>query len=237
LLAEYPQANRSSVLNRWTGSGDTRGLSAVDTLRFVSDETRRRGEHLISAARAAAAENPDGRLELPDVTTWAIFPFEGSLKVKALDDLSLPEPPRAGAGGVDCRACESGVADALWTDGRWLVRAPHAPEALPSVYLEPVDHLDLTDLDEEAAAQLGRLIVGVARALETLPGVGRVHVNRWGDGSEHLHVWIVARPAGVLQLRGSSLPDWIDVLPPLSRDLWDADLDALRTLLVSLPRS
>jgi diadenosine tetraphosphate (Ap4A) HIT family hydrolase len=203
----------------------------------MSDETGRRGERLISAARAAAAESPDGRLALPDVTTWDIFPFEGSLQVKPLDDLSLPEPPRAGAGGVDCRACERGVADTVWTDGRWLVRAPQAPESLPSVYLEPVDHLDLTDLDEDAAAHLGRLVVGVARAMEALPGVARVHVNRWGDGSEHLHVWLVARPAGVLQLRGSSLPDWIDVLPPVSHEQWDTDLDALRASLVSLPRS
>ena len=203
----------------------------------MSDETSRRGERLISAARAAAAESPDGRLGLPDVTTWDIFPFEGSLQVKALDDVSLPEPPRAGAGGVDCRGCELGVAGALWTDGRWRVRAPRDPEALPSVYIEPIDHLDLTDLDDDAAAYLGRLIVGVARAMEALPGVARVHVNRWGDGSEHLHVWLVARPAGVLQLRGSSLPDWIDVLPPVSREQWDADLDALRASLVSLPRS
>ena len=35
------------------------------------------------------------------------------------------------------------------------------------------------------------------------------------DGAEHLHVWFFARPAGVLQLRGSSLPDWLDVLPAL----------------------
>lgn len=203
----------------------------------MSEEAGRRGEVLISAARAVAAANPDGRLSLPDVTTWDIFPFEGSLHVKALDDLSLPEPPRAGAGGVDCRACQRGVADALWTDGRWMVRAPHEPEALPSVYVEPVDHLDLTDLDDDAAAHLGRLVVGVARAMEALTGVGRVHVNRWGDGSEHLHVWIVARPAGVLQLRGSSLPDWIDVLPPMSRADWDADLDALRKTLVALPGS
>lgn len=203
----------------------------------MSEEARRRGEYLISAARAVAAESPEGRLALPDVTTWDIFPFEGSLQVKALDDLSLPEPPRAGAGGVNCRACERGTVDALWTDGRWMVRVPHAPEALFSVYLEPVDHVDLTDLDDDAAAHLGRLIVGVARAMEALPGVGRVHVNRWGDGSEHLHVWIVARPAGVLQLRGSSLPDWIDVLPPMPREQWDADLDALRKALVSLPGS
>lgn len=35
------------------------------------------------------------------------------------------------------------------------------------------------------------------------------------DGGAHLHVWLLARPAGLLQPRGSCLPDWLDVLPPL----------------------
>jgi hypothetical protein len=128
----------------------------------MSDETGRQGETLISTARAVAADSPDGRLPHEGHTSWDIFPFEGSLTVKALDDLSLPEPPTARAGGVNCRACARGVTDALWTDGRWLVRAPHGPEACVSVYVEPTHHLDLTDLSDHAAAHLGRLIVAVA---------------------------------------------------------------------------
>ena len=53
------------------------------------------------------------------------------------------------------------------------------------------------------------------RAGEAVPGVARVHVDRIGDGLAHLHVWFVARPAGLLQLRGSCLMDWLDVLPPM----------------------
>jgi hypothetical protein len=49
-----------------------------------------------------------------------------------------------------------------------------------------------------------------------------VHVNRWGDGGAHLHVWFFARPEGLLQLRGSCLPDWLDVLPPLPPEDSDA---------------
>jgi len=33
--------------------------------------------------------------------------------------------------------------------------------------------------------------------------IGRVHVCRWGDGSEHLHWWFMARPARIPQLIGS----------------------------------
>lgn len=56
-----------------------------------------RGQALGASARAAAAATADGRLPLPDLITWDIFPFEGSLQVKALDDVRLPEPARSGA--------------------------------------------------------------------------------------------------------------------------------------------
>jgi hypothetical protein len=52
-----------------------------------------------------------------------------------------------------------------------------------------------------------------------------VHLNRWSDGGAHLHWWFIARPVGLLQLRGSALPTWLDVLPPLPADVWRADLD------------
>lgn len=105
------------------------------------------------------------------------------------------------------------------------------PQPLFSLFLEPLEHLDLSDLDDDHAAELGRLVVRVTRAMEALPGVGRVHVNRWGDGAEHLLVWFFARPTGVLQLRGSCLPDWLDVLPPMSQEQWDSDISALRASL------
>lgn len=195
-----------------------------------------RGEALVQSARNAAASSPDARLPLPDVATWDIFPFEGDLQVKPLNDVALPEPPRSGARGIQCRACERPTTRDLWTDGRWTIHAASEPEAVLSAILEPVQHVDLADLDEDAAADLGRLVVRVARAMEALPGVGRVHVNRWGDGAEHLHIWFFARPAGVLQLRGSSLPDWIDILPAMSPEQWNADLDALTEALGIAPR-
>lgn len=57
-----------------------------------------------------------------------------------------------------------------------------------------------------------------------LDGVARVHVNRWGDGSSHLHLWFLARPYGRLQLRGTFLSLWDSILPPISEEQWRENL-------------
>jgi len=172
-------------------------------------------------ARARAAYGADGRLPLPDTVTWDIFPFEGALQVKRLDDPVLPEPPRHGEDGTDCSACQRTDDAYLWTDHRWRVYAPESA-GVPALLLEPRAHLDLGDLDETYAAELGVLTVRIERALASVPGIGRVHFNRWGDGGAHLHVWFLGRPEGMVQLRGSCLPDWMDILPPLPEPQWTA---------------
>ena len=172
-------------------------------------------------SRVAALVDADGRLPLPDVATWDIFPFEGELVVKRLEAPVLPEPPRGGEAGQPCRACDEGLEHALWTDERWKLVAPREA-SIPMVLLEPLAHLDLADLDDTYAAELGVLTVRIERALAALGGVGRVHVAKWGDGGSHLHVWFFARPEGLLQLRGSSLSDWTDCLPPMPAQEWDA---------------
>lgn len=171
--------------------------------------------------------NPDGRLVVPDLAAWDIFPFEGDLRVKRIEDVQVPEPARAGVGGLDCRACDPLDSTVIWTDDTFQVRAPAIADPVLSIVLESREHMDLVDVDEVLAAGLGILVVRIARAMENLPGVARVHVNRWGDGAEHLHVWFFARPTGVLQLRGSCLPDWLDILPPMSDDQRVEDLNAV----------
>ena len=171
--------------------------------------------------RVAAAVDADGRLALPDVAGWDIFPFEGDILVKRLEPPVLPEPLRHGVGAVDCGSCSDGLDGALWTDDRWKLATP-GPVPIPVVLLCPIEHLDLADLDDSYAAELGVLTVRLERALTGLGGVGRVHAMKVGDGSEHLHVWFFARPEGLLQLRGSSLSDWTDCLPPMPDDEWSA---------------
>ncbi len=183
--------------------------------------------------RVLAAADAEARLPVPAQSMWEIFPFEPeSLRVKPIEPPVLPEPPRGGEGGVDCRACASGETTAVWSDGHWLLSGFGEPLGLPvGAVLRPRRHLDLGDLDDELAAELGVLLVRVEQAIRGLGGIGRVHVNKWGDGGAHLHVIFLARPAGLLQLRGSNLALWEEMLPRVPEDVADADLRTVgRTL-------
>ncbi|WP_233559054.1 hypothetical protein [Micromonospora radicis] len=90
--------------------------------------------------------------------------------------------------------------------------------------LESRSHLDLGDLPNLLAAELGVMTVRLERAIRSLDGVARVHVSRWGDGSAHLHMWFLARPYGRLQLRGTFLSLWDSILPPISEEQWRENL-------------
>jgi hypothetical protein len=175
-------------------------------------------------ARVRAAEDADGHLAMPDMSGWDIFPFEGDIRVARLQDPVLPEPPRTGEGERPCESCEAGLDRALWADDRWKLIAV-GPASITQVLLCPIEHLDYPDLDDAMAAELGVLSVRLDRVLTALGGIGRVHVMKIGDGGAHLHVWFCARPEGVLQMRGSSLVDWSDCIPPMPQDEWDAVLD------------
>jgi len=108
------------------------------------------------------------------------------------------------------------VTDALWSDDHWRLEAVGTESRLPAVVmLQPRGHYDLTDLPAERAAELGPLLQRAERAVRSLDGVARVHVNRWGDGAAHLHFWLLARPAELMQLRGTFLPVWEELLPAL----------------------
>ncbi|WP_231924598.1 prolipoprotein diacylglyceryl transferase [Micromonospora chokoriensis] len=162
---------------------------------------------------------------MPDFTQWPSFPFEGDLHVKQLDDPVPVEPPRKGEGLRECTACNAPDDAYIWVGERWRVRAMDRPTGLPMVLiLESRTHLDLGDLPNLLAAELGVMTVRLERAIRSLDGVARVHVNRWGDGSAHLHMWFLARPYGRLQLRGTFLSLWDSILPPISEAQWRENL-------------
>lgn len=191
-------------------------------------------EDFVAQARAAAAASPGGRLPLPSFVEWATFPFEGDLRVKEIADVVLPEPSRHGEGGVGCHACEKDDAAYVWAGADWRVAAPDDPTGLPAVLmLEPREHHDLADLPARLVASLGPMIFRVERAVLSLGGIGRVQMARWGDGGEHLHLWFLARPEGLVQARGTFLALWDDILPPRPRDEWERDL---RLIAASLAR-
>ncbi|MGN9803295.1 hypothetical protein [Micromonospora sp. L32] len=162
---------------------------------------------------------------VPDFTQWPSFPFEGDLRVKQLEDPVPVEPPRKGEGHRECTACNAPDDAYIWVGERWRVRAMDRPTGLPMVLiLESRSHLDLGDLPNLLAAELGVMTVRLERAIRSLDGVARVHVNRWGDGSAHLHMWFLARPYGRLQLRGTFLSLWDSILPPISESQWRENL-------------
>jgi hypothetical protein len=168
---------------------------------------------------------PDTPRKLPDFVSWPSFPFEGDLRIKPLEPVAETEPARQGEDVSTCVACAAEDEAYIWVSDRWRVRAMDRPTGLPMVLiLESRSHLDLGDLPNMLAAELGVMTVRLERAIRSLDGVARVHVNRWGDGAAHLHLWFLARPHGRLQLRGSFLSLWDDILPPISEDRWRENL-------------
>jgi hypothetical protein len=162
---------------------------------------------------------------LPNFAAWPSFPFEGDLRVKRLDDPVEVEPARKGEDAADCTACGAPDDAYIWVSDRWRVRAMDRPTGLPMVLiLESRSHLDLGDLPNMLAAELGVMTVRLERAVRSLDGVARVHVNRWGDGEAHLHMWFMARPYGRLQLRGTFMSLWDDILPPIPEAEWRENL-------------
>ena len=162
---------------------------------------------------------------IPAFTTWPSFPFEGDFRVKKLDEPVAVEPDRRGEGDRECLSCQTPDDAYIWVGERWRVRAMDRPSGLPMVLiLETRSHYDLGDLPNLLAAELGVMTVRLERAIRSLDGVARVHVNRWGDGSAHLHLWFLARPYGRLQLRGTFLSLWDDILPPISEQQWRQNL-------------
>lgn len=165
--------------------------------------------------RAQAATGDGGRLALGAMPGWEVFPFEASsLTVRPLTEYELPEPDRT-AEPADCKTCKV-VTDpdrVLAEIGRFAVI--WVPTSLVfTANVTTREHLMLDDLDGEGHAEMGRAIGAAYDAVNALEGVGRVHVNKWENGKGHLSFVLAARPEGVLQLRGSNLPIWADMLPP-----------------------
>lgn len=154
------------------------------------------------------------------------FPFGGDLSVVPLDEPIVPEPPRNGEpGGGECFRCADPDANVIWRDEHWNVRAGFEAPGLPMVAgLAPNDHMTLHTLRPEVAATMGRVIQQLAIAVGRIDGVARCHFNRWGDGSEHFHLWFLARPLGMMQLRGAMIAAWDDLLPRVPDDEFAANI-------------
>jgi hypothetical protein len=140
--------------------------------------------------------------------------------LRELEPMLVPEEPRAGEEDrAACGHCRPS-AHTIWHDDDWQVRAGFTRMGLPYVGgVAPRQHVRLEDASLELLAGLGPLMQRVSAAVKAIPGVARCHFARWGDGSEHFHLWALARPAGMMQGRGAMLAFWDDVLPDLPADL------------------
>lgn len=188
-------------------------------------------------ARATAAA-VDGRLPAPSMSGWDVFPWEvadGAVVPKRLDAPGAESPREGEEGGEPCFACGGFPPErVVWEDEHWVLMAEARPTGLPLVLvLWTRQHFDVGSFDDEHAGELGRIANRLVRIIEAMPGIGRCHVNRWGDGSAHSHVWFFARPAGFAQIKGSYAVDWDDILPPVPEATWRADLHTVATKLAN----
>lgn len=179
-------------------------------------------------ARVVASVGTSGRLPMPAVAAWDMFPWEvvdGVLAPKVLPPPLAAEEPRSGAGGEGCSLCLGGDdAVRIWENETFHVTRPTQPGGSPmTLFLNSNEHLDFPHLDDEQAAMFGRISVWLTRIIEALPHVGRAHLNRWGDGSEHMHAWLIARPERLAGVHGATAWEWTSILPPVDRDIWLAD--------------
>ncbi|RYB89393.1 hypothetical protein EUA06_15540 [Nocardioides glacieisoli] len=189
-------------------------------------------------ARVAAATDDEGRLPVAIelMPGWDIFPFElDGLRVKPLEPLLDEEPARRGEDPADCLCAQPASAEqearVAWSNERWQLL--DAGMKLPvTLILKPRAHHDLADLPDDLASEMGRLMVAVTAAVESLPSVGRCHVGRYGDGGAHLHPFFFGRPARMGQLRGSCVLDWEENLPDIPDDVRRANAAHVGRLLV-----
>jgi hypothetical protein len=88
-------------------------------------------------AHALHGAGADGRLAPSRMTGWEVFPFEQEgLRVVPLGPRALPEPSRAGEGGLGCAACGH-AQPSIWSDDHWRLsalgpaRVPRRDHGLP----------------------------------------------------------------------------------------------------------
>ncbi len=159
------------------------------------------------------------RLDASALTDGLPWAFE-EIRMRPLEPMVVPEKPRGGeTDPSECRPCMPSPGT-IWQDEHWQVRVMSDPSGLPFMAaISPREHWLLEDAPIEVLAALGPLMQRVSEAVKSIPGVARCHFGRWNDGSAHLHLWALARPAGMMQGRGAALAFWDDVLPPIPREM------------------
>jgi diadenosine tetraphosphate (Ap4A) HIT family hydrolase len=176
-------------------------------------------------ARVVSLVGRQGRLPMPPVEQWDIFPWEGEIVPKVVQPPLEAEAPRWGEGDKPCDCRTGEPENTVWRNDRWLVTTTGEPGGLPlMLFLRTREHMDFQDMDDDLAAEFGKITGWLHRIMANMPNIGRVHVCKWGDGQSHMHVWFIARPARIPHIAGSMAVEWNEMLPPGPEDVWRADL-------------
>jgi hypothetical protein len=174
-----------------------------------------------------------GRPPLGAMPAWDVFPFEqDGLTPKAMGERVVPEPSRL-RDPADCRTCQALAREdlVLHTGDRLAVIRPPGT-SLPFVAnVVTREHELIGDLDDDGHVELGRLLGRTFAAVSALDGVGNVHLTKWENGGGHFSMNVMARPLGVLELQGSNLPIWADMLPNIPQDEYDERAEVVRAAL------
>jgi hypothetical protein len=143
-----------------------------------------------------------------------------AVTMKVLEPMLVPEEPRGGAlDRAQCHHCKPSE-HTIWADDTWHVNAGFMAMSIPFIAgFAPNEHCTLGTAPMDVLASLGPLMQRLSAAVKAIPGVARAHFARWGDGSEHFHMWVLARPLGMMQGRGAMLAFWDDVLPEMPEEL------------------
>ena len=159
------------------------------------------------------------RLDASPLTEGLPWAFE-EITMRPLEPMLVPEKPRNGE--LDPENCSSCAPSefTIWHDDLWQVRAGWDVGGLPFIgAISPREHWLLEDAPHEVLAAYGPLMQRISQAVKSIPGVARCHFARWNDGSAHLHLWALARPAGMMQARGAVLAFWDGILPAMSNEM------------------
>lgn len=172
-----------------------------------------------------------------DFVEWPAFPWvaEGDRVVpRELEPPVEVDRVRDGEGGVACWRCEHPDEGVVWRNERWVLSTNREGRGgLLTLWLQTLEHMDFGDMGEELAAEFGRLTLRLHNAMLALPNAGRVHLGKWGDGSAHLHVLAMVRPARLPQVIGSFAVEWDDLLPPVPEDVWQREVDEVAVVMAT----
>lgn len=173
------------------------------------------------------------RLDASAMTEGLPWAFE-EVTLRPLEPFLVPEKPRGGeVDASECHTCRPHP-NVIWQDDLWQVSAGWEVGGLPFVgAIAPRGHWLLEDAPHEVLAAYGPLMQRISQAVKGIPGVARCHFARWNDGSAHLHLWALARPAGMMQARGAALAYWDEMLPVMPTEMGEEYIDIVANALAA----